>query len=249
MSNVIPVIAVDGPGGTGKGTVCAGLSARLGWHLLDSGALYRAVALAAARAGIDLDHGSQVAELLPTLQIRFTREEGGAEPIRTWVGETDISADIRTEECGAAASRVAAHSEVRTGLLARQRAYRKEPGLVADGRDMGTVVFPDAGLKIYLTASVEVRAQRRLKQLKQKGIDVSLRRLFADISGRDARDQGRLVSPMRPADDAVILDTSNRDAEAVFAQILELTRQRYPRAVQDGSTKDPNILLPPDRRQ
>jgi cytidylate kinase len=234
MSGVVPVIAIDGPGGTGKGTVCAQLSAQLGWHLLDSGALYRAVGLAASRAGIDLDDGCQVAELVPTLQIRFTREEGGPDPIRTWIGETDVSADIRTEECGAAASRVAAHQEVRAGLLTQQRAYRKTPGLVADGRDMGTVVFPNAGLKIYLTASVEVRAQRRLKQLKQKGIDVSLRRLFADITGRDARDQGRLVSPMRPADDAVILDTSNRDADAVFAQVLELARQRYPRAVQHG---------------
>ncbi len=234
MSGVVSVIAVDGPGGTGKGTVCAGLSAQLGWHLLDSGALYRAVALAAARSGIDLDDGSRVAELVPGLQIRFSREQGGVEPIRTWLGGTDISAEIRTEECGAAASRVAAHREVRAGLLTQQRAYRQAPGLVADGRDMGTVVFPDAGLKIYLTASVEVRAERRLKQLKQKGIDVSLRRLFADITERDARDQGRVVSPMRPADDAVILDTSNRDADAVLAEILELVRQRYPRAVQQG---------------
>ena len=234
MNSVVPVVAVDGPGGTGKGTVCAGLSAQLGWHLLDSGALYRAVALAASRSGIDLENGSLVAELVPTLQIRFSREDGGVDPIRTWVHGTDISADIRTEDCGAAASRVAAHQEVRAGLLTQQRAYRKEPGLVADGRDMGTVVFPDAGLKIYLTASVEVRAQRRLKQLKQKGIDVSLRRLFADITERDARDQGRLVSPMRPADDAVILDTSNRDADAVFAQILELARQRYPRTARHG---------------
>ena len=234
MNSVVPVIAVDGPGGTGKGTVCAGLSAHLGWHLLDSGALYRAVALAAMRSGIDLDNGSLVAELVPTLQIRFTRDDGGLDPIRTWVHGTDISADIRTEDCGAAASRVAAHKEVRDRLLTQQRAYRKAPGLVADGRDMGSVVFPDAGLKIYLTASVEVRAQRRLKQLKQKGIDVSLRRLFADITERDARDQGRLVSPMRPADDAEILDTSNRDADTVFAQILELARQRYPRAAQHG---------------
>ena len=234
MSSDVPVITVDGPGGTGKGTVCAGLSAQLGWHLLDSGALYRAVALAASRSGIDLDDGSLVAELVPTLQIRFTREDGGMEVIRTWIHGTDVSADIRTEECGAAASRVAAHREVRAGLLTRQRAYRKAPGLVADGRDMGTVVFPDAGLKIYLTATVEVRAQRRLKQLKQKGIDVSLRRLFADITERDARDQERLVSPMRPAEDAVVLDTSKRDADMVFAAILELARQRYPGVVQHG---------------
>ncbi len=231
MSGVIPVIAVDGPGGTGKGTVCAGLSAQLGWHLLDSGALYRAVGLAATHAGIDLDQGSRVAELVSTLSIRFTGGEAEDEPTRTWIGESDVSADIRTEECGAAASRIAAHGPVRAGLLTQQRAFRREPGLVADGRDMGSVVFPDAGLKIYLTASTQVRAERRHKQLKQQGFDVSLRRLFADITERDERDQGRSVSPMRAAEDAVILDTSERDAKAVLAEILGLARQRYPVAV------------------
>lgn len=234
MTGIVPVVTVDGPGGTGKGTVCAGLSGRLGWHLLDSGALYRAVGLAAQRRGIDLERGGAVAELASTIQIRFSREATGSEPIRTWVDGLEVSDDIRTEECGAAASRIAAHPEVRASLLAQQRRFRKEPGLVADGRDMGTVVFPDAVLKFYLTASVEVRAKRRHKQLKQKGIDVSLRRLFADIAERDRRDQGRSVSPMRPAEDSIVLDTSNRESGEVLELVMDWVRQRYPRAGQFG---------------
>lgn len=229
MTGVVPVITIDGPGGTGKGTVCAGLSAALGWHLLDSGALYRTVGLAALRSGLDLDRGEAVATLARFLDIRFTRGTGGADPIRTWLGNDDVSEAIRSEDCGSAASRVAAHPAVRTGLLEQQRAFRQSPGLVADGRDMGTVVFPDAGLKIYLTASVEVRAQRRYKQLKQKGIDVSLPRLSADMAERDRRDEGRAVSPMRPADDALVMDSSERDATEVLREVMELARKRYPR--------------------
>lgn len=234
MTEPVPVITVDGPGGTGKGTVCAGLSAALGWHLLDSGALYRAVGLWALRAGIDLDDGEAVAALAARLTVRFSRDGAGGDPIRTWIGDHDVSEAIRTEECGSAASRIAAHGPVRARLLAQQRAFRRPPGLVADGRDMGTVVFPDAGLKIFLTASVEVRAQRRHKQLKQKGIDVSLRRLFADMIERDRRDERRAVSPMRPAEDAVVMDTSERDAAEVLNQVKELALRRYPRGGRTG---------------
>jgi cytidylate kinase len=234
VSGPVPVITVDGPGGTGKGTVCAGLSAALGWHLLDSGALYRAVGLAALRAGIDLDDAPAVAALAGSLPVHFSRDAAGGDPIRTWIGDDDVSEAIRSEECGSAASRVAAHGTVRACLLAQQRAFRRPPGLVADGRDMGTVVFPDAGLKIYLTAEVDVRAQRRHKQLKQKGIDVSLRRLLADMAERDRRDEARAASPMRPADDAVVLDTSERDAAEVLNQIMELALRRYPRGGTGG---------------
>lgn len=229
MSSKVPVITVDGPGGTGKGTVCAGLSAALGWHLLDSGALYRAVGLAALRRGLDPGDADAVAALADTLKVQFSRDGAGGDPVHTWLGDEDVSEVIRSEECGTAASRVAAHPAVRTCLLARQRAFRRAPGLVADGRDMGTVVFPDAGLKIYLTASVAVRAQRRHKQLKQKGIDVSLPRLSADMAERDRRDEERTASPMRPADDALVMDSSERDAAEVLREIVELARQHYPR--------------------
>lgn len=231
MNAPVPVITVDGPGGTGKGTVCAGLSAALGWHLLDSGALYRAVGLAALRRGVDLDRGEDIAAVVQAVVIRFSRDGAAGNPILTWLDEEDVSEAIRSEECGSAASRVAAHPAVRVCLLAQQRGFRRSPGLVADGRDMGTVVFPDAGLKIYLTASVEVRAQRRHKQLKQKGIDVSLPRLSADMAERDRRDEGRAVSPMRPAADALVMDSSERDAADVLREVLDLAQKRYPGAV------------------
>lgn len=229
MTGVVPVITVDGPGGTGKGTVCAGLAAILGWHLLDSGALYRAVGLAAMRSGVDMDQGNAVAAVARNLEIRFSRGRAEGDAIRTWLGNEDVSDAIRSEECGSAASRVAAHPVVRICLLEQQRAFRRPPGLVADGRDMGTVVFPDAGLKIYLTAAMEVRAQRRYKQLKQKGIDVSLPRLSADMAERDRRDEGRVASPMRPAEDALVMDSSERDAVEVLREVMELAQKRYPR--------------------
>ena len=225
----IPVIAVDGPGGTGKGTLCVALSAELGWHFLDSGALYRAVALLAGEQGIDLDDRPALARLARGVEVRFEPDPGSGES-RTYRGDRDLSEGIRTEDCGNAASRLAAWPEVREALLARQRAFWREPGLVADGRDMGTVVFPDARLKLFLTASPLARAARRYKQLMGKGISVSLPRLSADIAERDKRDQERAVSPLKPAPDAVVIDTTALDMGGVRKRALELVRGRFPEA-------------------
>jgi len=221
----VPVIAVDGPGGTGKGTVCAYLARILGWHLLDSGALYRAVAHAALRAGIDLDDVSALASLTESLAIRFRAAGTG---LATWIGEEDVSEAIRTEDCGNAASRIAVHEAVRRALLARQRAFRRPPGLIADGRDMGTVVFPEAPLKVYLTATPEERARRRHKQLIGKGISDSLQRLSANIAERDARDQERAASPMKPAPDAIVIDTTTLDEGDVKKRVSGLVRDHFP---------------------
>jgi cytidylate kinase len=227
--NDVPVIAVDGPGGTGKGTLCVALAVELGWHFLDSGALYRAVALLAAEGGIALDNRAALARLAGGVEIRFQPDPDTGES-RTFLGDRDVSAGIRTEECGNAASRLAAWPEVRGALLARQRAFRQRPGLVADGRDMGTVVFPDARLKLFLTASPSARAERRYKQLIGKGINVSLPRLSADIAERDKRDQERAVSPLKPAPDAVVIDTTSLDMGGVRKRALELVRDRFPEA-------------------
>lgn len=214
-----PVVAIDGPVGSGKGTISSRLAARLGWHLLDSGALYRLVALKALEAGWDGASTEAVVALARGLDIRF--EFDGRRSHALLAGR-DVSTDIRREEVGRLASRVAAIPEVRKTLVTRQRAFRQPPGLVADGRDMGTVIFPDAQLKIFLTASAETRAMRRYKQLKEKGESVNLSRLFREVEQRDLLDTSREVAPLKPAEDAIILDSTALDINEVIQKIFEL---------------------------
>lgn len=213
-----PVIAIDGPSGSGKGTIARQVASELGWNLLDSGALYRLIGLAAVQQGIPLDAGGALAELVARIQVRFEVDEDGEEEI--WLDGHNVTTDLRHEEGGRRASLVAAIPEVRSALIGLQRAFQQLPGLVADGRDMGTVVFAHAPLKIYLTASAEERAQRRHKQLKEKGIDVSLPALSRDIKERDRRDSERTVAPLRPASDARLLDSSGIPIEEVTATVL-----------------------------
>lgn len=214
----VPVLAIDGPGGAGKGTVSRLLAARLGWNYLDSGALYRILALAATRHGVDLNDEPKVAELAADLDIQF----GTGSDESVWLDGVEISAAIRHEEAGAMASVVAALPAVRQALLLRQRDFRQPPGLVADGRDMGTEVFTDALKKVFLTASASERADRRYKQLIAKGIDVNIGDLLADITARDARDSNRSVAPLRPADDATVVDTTHLSIDQVVENILAL---------------------------
>lgn len=222
MNNIdIPVITIDGPSGTGKGTVATALAARLGFHLLDSGALYRVLGVAVAHASIDLQDHEAIAQLARGLDIRFGQEGPGSVAL----AETDISLEIRTDLGSEMASRVGAIPAAREALMDRQLAFRQPPGLVADGRDMGTVVFPAANPKIYLTASVEERAQRRYKQLLDKGIDAILRDLLQDLSERDARDSERSISPLKPADDAIVIDTTHLNAVEVMAQVMDLVQK------------------------
>ena len=215
----IPVIAIDGPSGSGKGTIARRVANALGYHLLDSGALYRLVALSARKSGVSLQDSEKLAHLAVELDVRFDSDEGGEE--RIWLGEEDVTGEIRTEEAGAGASAVAQNPAVREALFERQRAFQQPPGLVADGRDMGSHVFPDAALKVFLTASAEERARRRHKQLKDKGLDVSLAALSRDIEDRDRRDSERSVAPLRPAEDARILDSSGQSIEAVTNTVLD----------------------------
>ena len=221
--STVTVVAIDGPSGSGKGTIARRVADRLGWHLLDSGALYRLTAVAAARHGVALDDTEKLADLARSLDVRFGSDESGEESV--WFEGDLVSAELRTEETGRGASTVAALQPVREALLDLQRGFRQPPGLVADGRDMGTHVFPDAALKVFLTASAEERAGRRHKQLKDKGIDVSLAALSRDIEERDRRDTQRMVAPLRPAEDARILDSSGKSIEAVTNTVLDWVRE------------------------
>lgn len=218
-----PVITIDGPSGTGKGTLAIRLTTWSGWHLLDSGALYRVVGHYAAARDIALDDEAGLAGISADLPVEFVVGKG---EVRVLLNGHDVTGDIRSESAGGAASQVAIVPAVRAALLSRQRDFCQPPGLVADGRDMGTVVFPDAELKIFLTASPAERAQRRYKQLKQKGIDVNLARLSEDIAARDRRDQQRQVSPLHPASDAIILDTTALDIVAVEDSVKALAKER-----------------------
>jgi CMP/dCMP kinase len=214
-----PVLAVDGPGGAGKGTLCRRVAERLGWRLLDSGALYRLVAVAAAEAEAALDDEARLAALARDLPASFAGE-------RVYLGDRDVTDEIRSEACGDRASRVASLPSVRTALIGLQRSFRRPPGLVADGRDMGTVIFPDAELKVFLTASADERAMRRYKQLKEKGFDVNLRGLSEEVAARDRRDAERAVAPLRPAPDARVIDSTAMAIDEVVAAVLEELRRR-----------------------
>ncbi len=212
-NNNIPVIAIDGPSASGKGTVARRVSESLGFHYLDSGTLYRLVALVASRTGVDLADEEALASITEHLDVTFEGTE-----IR--LGSEDVTDIVRSEACGNGASRVAAHSQVRKALLGRQRAFRRNPGLVADGRDMCSVVFPDATLKIFLVANIETRAQRRYKQLMGKGVDVKIATILQDIRERDARDSGRSVAPLKQDADSSSIDTTLLNITEVVNQIL-----------------------------
>jgi cytidylate kinase len=216
MDNKVPVITIDGPSGTGKGTLAYALARHLGWHLLDSGALYRIVAVGSEAEGIDPSQIDEVCAFSRRMDVAFSTLFPGS----ITLDGKEISDLVRLEASGAKASVVAAIPALRTTLMDRQHAFRRAPGLVADGRDMGTVVFPDAPLKFFLTASAEVRAERRYKQLINKGVDVNLRALLLEIQARDERDSKRPVAPLVPAEDAILIDTSRMGADAVFALVL-----------------------------
>lgn len=219
MAASIPVIAIDGPTASGKGTVAGLVAEKLGWHYLDSGAIYRVLALSAIKRGVALTDEAGVAELGRNLNVEFSAG-------KVWLDGEDVSLDLRREETGNAASKIAALPAVRAALLARQRAFCAAPGLVSDGRDMGSVVFPQSFLKIFLTASAEARAERRYKQLIAKGLPANIEDLLRDLMERDARDASRAVAPLRPCEDAVLLDTTAMSIDQAVLFVLDLVAKR-----------------------
>jgi 3-phosphoshikimate 1-carboxyvinyltransferase len=228
MSDAVPILTIDGPSGSGKGTISRLVAMRLGWQLLDSGALYRLVALAGQQSDLMADDVPGHTRLAGTMQVRFATAPDGGEQVLLGSPPQDVTTALRSEEAGQGASRVAAWPAIRNALFERQRAFARPPGLVADGRDMGTVVFPDATLKVFLTASAAERAERRHKQLISKGISSNIDDLRTDLEVRDARDQSRKVAPLKPAEDAVSLDNSHLTIEASAEQVLSWWRDRRP---------------------
>ncbi|MGO1502872.1 MAG: (d)CMP kinase [Marinobacter sp.] len=225
MSDVsAPVITVDGPGGSGKGTVTQMLAKKLSWHLLDSGALYRLTALAATRQNVTLDDETALVRVAASLDVAFEPTPEG-EPAKVILAGEDVTGDIRTETCGNNASRIAVMQPVRDALLQRQRDFQQKPGLVADGRDMGTVVFPDAPVKIFLTASAEERAHRRFSQLKAAGVNVSIDAVLEEIRVRDERDMNRSAAPLKPADDAQVIDSTGLSVQEVLDRCMAAVGQ------------------------
>jgi len=219
MPAFIPVLTIDGPSGSGKGTVSQRVAQKLGWHYLDSGALYRALAVMAQHNDVDSSDVAALVHCVNTMYVRFFPEQGG---VRIWLNEQDITDELRLESTGARASSIAAIREVRSALLEGQRRFRQRPGLVADGRDMGTVIFPDAQFKVFLTASAEERAQRRYKQLNEQGVCIKLADLVRQISARDQRDMQRATAPLKPADDAHVIDTTAMAIDEVISRVLAL---------------------------
>ena len=225
MSNRIPVIAIDGPSGSGKGVITHRLAKHLGFHILDSGALYRLIGLAARMNDVELDAEPELARLAADLSIEFEPTDDAEEPIRILLDGQDVTLKIRSDEAGSDASRVSPYPRVRGAIRKLQRDCIRPPGLIADGRDMGTVVFTDADVKIYLTASAEARAKRRYKQLKGKDINVNVADLFLSIQQRDERDMNREVAPLKAAEDAIIVDSTELSTDEVFVRVLEIVTE------------------------
>jgi len=221
---MIPVITVDGPSGAGKGTICQKVADNLGWHILDSGSLYRLTALAATQDAADFTDEEVIGDIARQLDVVFESTDNG---LRILLRGEDATETIRKEDMGMAASKIASITKVRDALLERQRVFAQNPGLVADGRDMGTTVFPNAKLKVFMTASCEERAKRRYNQLKEKGINANLAALVTDLKVRDEQDANRAVSPLKPADDAIMLDTTEMSIEQVTEKVLEMVKQVF----------------------
>lgn len=223
MNKSVPVIAVDGPSGVGKGTLCQALANHFKWHLLDSGAIYRVLALSALKQGIALDDSNKLAQLALNLPLTFDTQ---GYDVKVLLNQIDVTKEIRTEQTGGAASKVAAINSVRAALLQRQRDFKQAPGLVADGRDMGSVVFSDASVKIFLDASAQSRAERRMKQLQDKQNNVKFAEILQEITARDERDRHRAVAPLKPAIDALIIDTTSLSIQDVFNQSIKYINEK-----------------------